>query len=350
VVATGEHNFPNNPTGQILDITYDGVSLTNAVDRDPIDGLNATAADIWYLDDPGSVHVSGALDATVTGNGNNYVYTVLALSNTMPGVGATAISVMNSKSVALDGLGPDSLVLASHGMGGDGNTADVLSVDAVAPATELSDLEAGNNWAGHVTSYTNGVVAGNATYSFTGGSTTGVVTIAAEFMSSQGPGTPYCFGRTDQGNACPCGNDNDGTDPLGAGCAHDDSPAGATLVASGVPSISADTLLLRGSRGPISNTSLFFQANNSLDGAGIFLGDGIRCAGGGLIRLEVKMTDAAGYADSSSMVVTTRSASFGHAISAGDTLYYQWWIHDAGGSPCGTESNTSNGYAITWLP
>ncbi len=167
---------------------------------------------------------------------------------------------------------------------------------------------------------------------------------------SQGPGTPYCFGRTDQGNPCPCGNDNDGSDPNGAGCAHDDSAAGAALSASGVASVSADTLLLEGSRGPISNSSLFFQANNNLDGSGSFLGDGIRCAGGGLIRLKVKMTDATGYADSSPAVITTRSASFGHTIVAGETLHYQWWFRDVGGSPCGNESNTSNGYTITWAP
>jgi len=165
-----------------------------------------------------------------------------------------------------------------------------------------------------------------------------------------GPGTPYCFGRTDQGNPCPCGNDNDGTDPLGAGCAHDDAAAGARLYASGLASVTGDTLLLEGVRGPISNSSLYFQANNNLDGNGAFLGDGIRCAGGGLIRLKVKLTDATGYANSSPAVITTRSASFGHTIVAGETLYYQWWFRDINGSPCGTENNTSNGYQITWLP
>ncbi len=165
-----------------------------------------------------------------------------------------------------------------------------------------------------------------------------------------GPGTPFCFGNTAAGNPCPCGNDNDGSDPLGAGCQHDDSVAGARLGASGVASVTADTLLFEGHRGPVSNSSMFFQANNNQDGAGLFLGDGIRCAGGGLIRLKVKLTDATGYADSSPMVVTTRSASFGHPITAGETLYYQWWFRDVNGSPCGTESSTSNGYMITWAP
>ena len=167
---------------------------------------------------------------------------------------------------------------------------------------------------------------------------------------STGPGTAYCFGRTDQGNPCPCGNDNDGSDPLGAGCAHDDANAGARLYGTGVASVGADSLVLVGLRGPVSNSSMFFQANNNQDGAGLFLGDAIRCAGGGLIRLKVKTTTATGDADSSPMSISARSASFGHTILAGETLYYQWWFRDSNGSPCGTESNTSNGYMITWLP
>jgi len=77
-----------------------------------------------------------------------------------------------------------------------------------------------------------------------------------------------------------------------------DSPAGARLDASGTASITNDTLLLEGSRGPISNSTLFFQANNNLNGMGNYLDDGIRCAGGGLIRLKVKTTDSSGFADS----------------------------------------------------
>jgi len=165
-----------------------------------------------------------------------------------------------------------------------------------------------------------------------------------------GPGTPYCFGSATAGNPCPCGNDNDGSDPHGAGCAHDDSAAGARLYATGVASVGNDTVVLEGLRGPISNSCMFFQANNGLDGGGLFLGDGIRCAGGGLIRLKVEVTDAAGYADSRPVTITARSSTFGHAITPGETLYYQWWFRDGNGSVCGNESNTSNGYEITWAP
>jgi len=161
------------------------------------------------------------------------------------------------------------------------------------------------------------------------------------------PGTAHCFGNAADGNPCPCGNDNDGTDPKG-GCRHDESLAGARLDATGIASVTADSIILHGSRGPASNATLFFQGTNDIDGAGYTLGDGIRCAGGGVIRLGVVWTDAAGEASTWPTVITTRSASQGHAISPGETLHYQWWIRDPGGSPCGHDSNTSNGYSIPW--
>jgi hypothetical protein len=187
VAVTGEHHF-SNTSGNVNGIKYNGQDLIQAVNRDPIAaGTDITANDIWYLDNPGSYAGTGSI--VVSFNGNNWVATALGLSNTAAGVGATAVSNPGSKSVGLTALGSDSLVLAVHGMGGNGNTADVINVNADAPATEISALEIGNNWAGHVTSITNGVGAGAATYSFTGGNAGGVNTIAAEFQAIPEPAT-----------------------------------------------------------------------------------------------------------------------------------------------------------------
>ncbi len=165
------------------------------------------------------------------------------------------------------------------------------------------------------------------------------------------PGTPYCFGNTASGNPCPCSNDNDGTLPLG-GCAHGSSAAGALLYGEGVASIGADTLVLRGERGQPENSGLFVQAINSLDGNGVFIGDGIRCAGGTLKRLKVGFADGTGAADTSGVAqgLWQRSDDLGYTIAAGETIYYYWWIRDTAGSPCGNENNASNGYAVTWAP
>lgn len=163
------------------------------------------------------------------------------------------------------------------------------------------------------------------------------------------PGTPYCFGHTDQGNPCPCGNDNDQTDPLGAGCENGTFSAGARLWGSGQASVANDTLVLHATRGQPYNSSMFFQARNSLDGAGIYLGDGIRCAGGYVKRLKVQLNDGNGDADTTPIVISLRSAMLGDTLYPGDARTYQWWFRDNPGV-CGNRSNTSNGYYIIWLP
>jgi hypothetical protein len=164
-------------------------------------------------------------------------------------------------------------------------------------------------------------------------------------------GVAYCFGHLGSSNICPCGNENDNSDPLGAGCANAYFSAGARLGASGIASITNDTVVLAGTRGQPSNSSMFFQANNNKDGAFIWLDNGIQCAGGGLIRLKVKMNDANGDAVSSPMVITARSAQFNHVIVAGETLYYQWWYRENDDiCQADDDANTSNGYQITWTP
>lgn len=158
-------------------------------------------------------------------------------------------------------------------------------------------------------------------------------------------GTAYGFGNAVEGNPCPCGNDNDHSTPLG-GCAHSESLAGARLDASGLATVGASTVVLHGTRGPASNFGIFFQAQVDLDGIGLYLGDGIRCTGGSLKRLEVVPTNEFGNANTS-VDIWQRSASLGDVIGAGENRYYQWWFRDPDG-PCGTGSNTSNGYRITW--
>ena len=50
--------------------------------------------------------------------------------------------------------------------------------------------------------------------------------------------------------------------------------------------------------GVADNFGIFFGANNQVNGGnGNPLNDGLRCAGGGLVRLVIKMSDADGYID-----------------------------------------------------
>ena len=157
---------------------------------------------------------------------------------------------------------------------------------------------------------------------------------------------PYCFGDFGSGTPCPCGNDNDGSIP-GSGCANGIFASGAQLSASGTASLAADTLVLATTGLEPSNSGLYFQANNDLT-PGFVWGDGMQCAGGQLKRLGVRFSDATGYSDTSGypQPISVRAGN----ITAGDTKYYQCWYRNPNGSPCASDFNASNGFAVTWAP
>jgi hypothetical protein len=164
-------------------------------------------------------------------------------------------------------------------------------------------------------------------------------TLVVDFTpGSASPGTSFCPGDG-SGTACPCGNTG-GSDE---GCAND-TGSGAVLTGSGSNSISSDDLALSATNltpGP----GLFFQGNNAINsGNGNPFGDGLRCAGGGVRRLEVR------FANSGNAFTTTTTISISTAgvVYAGDTKRYQYWYRDSGTSPCNSLFNLSNGYQITW--
>jgi hypothetical protein len=92
---------------------------------------------------------------------------------------------------------------------------------------------------------------------------------------------------------------------------------------------------------------LFFQGNNAVNsGAGNPFGDGLRCAGGNVVRLEVRFANAGnGFQAQSSISISSKGG-----VSAGQTKRYQYWYRDSGSSPCGSLFNLSNGYELVWQP
>jgi hypothetical protein len=148
---------------------------------------------------------------------------------------------------------------------------------------------------------------------------------------------------TGAGIACPCGN-NGGP---GEGCANS-TGQGAVLTSSGAPRILSDSLALQITQGTISQPVLFFQGNNAINGGnGNAFGDGIRCCGGAVKRLQVRFMNASGSATS------TTSISLAGATSVGDVRCYQGWYRDpsgSSGSPCGNSFNLTNGLTLTWVP
>jgi hypothetical protein len=154
-------------------------------------------------------------------------------------------------------------------------------------------------------------------------------------------GVSFCAGDG-SGTACPCNNDNDGSAP-GSGCANGVFASGAQLTGTGFASVSNDTLVLHTAYQQPNNSGLYFQGTTDLT-PGMIWGDGLRCTGGGIKRLQVRFADAAGSSS------TTISIANKGGASAGDARYYQCWYRNPLNSPCGFQFNTSNGYAITWLP
>ena len=168
------------------------------------------------------------------------------------------------------------------------------------------------------------------------------------FTGSGASWTPQEIGDPGVGTPCPCSNDNDQSHP-GSGCANGAFASGAQLTGSGVASVSGDTLVLQATGLDPNNSGLYFQANNALNGGdGSAFGDGLRCAGGGLIRLQVRASDGSGASS------TTIAIGMKGGVAAGDTKRYQCWYRDtSGGQPCGVgvnDFNLSNGYEIIWIP
>lgn len=153
------------------------------------------------------------------------------------------------------------------------------------------------------------------------------------------PGFSYC--SCDVGTG-PCANPG----AAGHGCANSSSASGAKLVGSGSAVIGADSVILSATGLAPGQPGLYFQGNNAVGaGAGVFFGDGLRCAGNSVVRLGVANSDATG---TSSTTAFPAPISVKGNVGAGDLRYYQLWYRDPQGSPCGAQFNLTNGYSIQW--
>ncbi len=160
----------------------------------------------------------------------------------------------------------------------------------------------------------------------------------SKIVSKDDPiGTAYCFGDG-SGTACPCGN----AGSAGNGCGNSGSSGGGNLSATGNATVASDTVTLAAGDCPVNKPGLFFQGNIQVNGgSGNSFGDGLLCAGGGIVRLEIVSTDGTGSAAS-----TIGIAAKG-GVSAGQTKTYQFWYRDPGGT-CSNGFNTTNGVELSW--
>jgi hypothetical protein len=159
-------------------------------------------------------------------------------------------------------------------------------------------------------------------------------------LSPGAVGTGYCFGDG-SATACPCGN----AGAAGRGCGSSVNAAGARLAASGLPSLSADGVVLAGSGMP-NSSALYFQGTARTNGGlGQVFGDGLRCAGGSVVRLGTKANaaGASSYPGPGDLSVSVRGA-----VAAPGTRTYQVWYRNAAAFCTADTFNLSNGLEIVW--
>lgn len=155
-----------------------------------------------------------------------------------------------------------------------------------------------------------------------------------------GAGQAYCFGDG-SGGTCPCGNSG----ATGQGCANSGG-AGATLASAGSNSVLSDDLELSASGLLGGQAALLFSGTQNL-GSGFLFGDGLRCAGGQVVRIGVRIPDGSG----SATWPTGLAALYGW--SPGTLRTFQVWYRDnngPSGSPCANNFNLSNGVEVVYGP
>ncbi len=153
----------------------------------------------------------------------------------------------------------------------------------------------------------------------------------------------YCFGDG-TATACPCGNSS----PIGSasGCMNSLGSAGR-LDATGMPSIANDTLALLGS-GMSNGPCLYFQGTGPFAaGLGTVLGDGLRCAAGTLIRLDIvaNVGGASQYPQAGDPIVSVKGV-----CTPGSVRTYQVWYRDAQTFCTPDTYNLTNGIGLVWRP
>jgi len=150
-----------------------------------------------------------------------------------------------------------------------------------------------------------------------------------------GPGDGSC-------TPCPCANES--RPGMGQGCGNS-TGFGARLAAWGTDDLSRDDLRFFANNLKPGGPGLLFAGASALaGGCGVPFGDGLRVAGGFVVRLGVQAPDPGGNA------VWGPGLAAGRGWSPGYTRVFQVWYRDPLGSPCGSGYNLSNALAVTFAP
>jgi Tol biopolymer transport system component len=171
------------------------------------------------------------------------------------------------------------------------------------------------------------------------------------FLRDRAPASvaSFCLGDG-SGLLCPCGNSGG---PY-RGCQNSATTGGAILWATGHSSLGQDTLQITSFGVRWTTLTILVQGDASISPENH--GDGLRCIGGTMTRLYVKMAinGIAISPQGTDASLSVRSAALGDPIQAGATRYYQTYYRDPSDTFCpfppGGTFNVSNAIAAVWDP
>lgn len=159
--------------------------------------------------------------------------------------------------------------------------------------------------------------------------------------------TPLCFGDGSS-SVCPCAN----LGVTGRGCANSQALSqGALLLADGDPA--NDNVRLEASGMLPTALAIFLQGSAALSSPANF-GDGLRCAGGQLLRLAVKssVNGTARYPEGVELSIGARNAQLGFPLAPGAVTVHQTYYRDPVAAFCpnppGNNWNVTNALRLQW--
>ena len=289
-------------------------------------------------------------DIAATHDNNNVQFAIVFLNNgggTFGGGTSFPTNGLDSGSLTagdIDADGDQDLATANT----DSNNASLLANSGAGTFAGTQLVPVGTS-PGHIT-------AGNldgtgGTDLVTTNEASGNVTVILSSTGGRPPMTSMCHPGIAGVIACPCGNP---PAAVGRGCNNSAGTGGAVLSASGTASLSNDTLTFTATGELATATSLLLQGDAQIASGAVF-GQGVRCAGGQLERLFLKIASggtitAPGAGDPP---VSVRSAQRGDTILAGQDRFYLVYYRDpavlGGCSPVST-FNATQGGRVTWAP
>ena len=153
--------------------------------------------------------------------------------------------------------------------------------------------------------------------------------------------TPFCSGHL---GGCPCG-----VGQALAGCPTSFDAAGIPLSGTGARHVSNDTMQLTATGVLNSGVNILFQGTTAHGiGLGVTFGDGLRCAGGSIVRIASRPSVGGvfQYPLPGDLPVSVR----GGVSAAGGFRTYQLRFRNAAPYCTSDTFNTTNGVAVQWLP